>query len=343
MQRKIVKRQKLLNHEGELNESGYATELILDYNRKDIKAHFYRIKEWDYYLISNDKYAVALTVADNSYMGLISVSLLDFQQATFKTTSIIKPFTFGKLNLPSTSKIGDILYRDKRVDIEFLHEGNSRRLKCKMKKFDRKKSFQCDFILSKEPEDSMVIATPFIEDPKAFYYNQKINGMIAEGVAISGDKEYHFHRDTTFGTLDWGRGVWTYKNTWYWGSASGRVNGKSFGFNTGYGFGDTTAASENMLFYEGIAHKLDSVTFHIPFQDGKYAYMVPWTFSSSDGKFEMNFKPILDRNDFTSIGIISSDQHQVFGLFNGKAILDDGSTIEVKNLLGFAERVHNRW
>ena len=44
-----------------------------------------------------------------------------------------------------------------------------------------------------------------------------------------------------FGVLDWGRGVWTYHNVWYWGSASGLVDGVPFGFNIGYGFGDTSA------------------------------------------------------------------------------------------------------
>ncbi|MFR1035019.1 MAG: DUF2804 family protein [Acutalibacteraceae bacterium] len=38
--------------------------------------------------------------------------------------------------------------------------------------------------------------------------------------AVDG-KEYVFHPETDFGTLDWGRGVWTYDNRWYWGSAMG--------------------------------------------------------------------------------------------------------------------------
>jgi len=37
-----------------------------------------------------------------------------------------------------------------------------------------------------------------------------------------------------FGGLDWGRGNWTYKNRWYWGSASGLLKGDSFGWNIGY-------------------------------------------------------------------------------------------------------------
>ncbi|NLC26410.1 MAG: DUF2804 family protein, partial [Fastidiosipila sp.] len=35
--------------------------------------------------------------------------------------------------------------------------------------------------------------------------------------------------------------------------------------------------------------------------------------------------------------------HQVFGRMNGKVILDDGTVLKIKNLLCFAEDVHNRY
>jgi hypothetical protein len=35
--------------------------------------------------------------------------------------------------------------------------------------------------------------------------------------------------------------------------------------------------------------------------------------------------------------------HQVFGLFTGTLVLDDGTKIELKDSLGFAEKVHNKW
>ncbi|MDQ0273157.1 DUF2804 domain-containing protein [Cytobacillus purgationiresistens] len=343
MQTKLTAKKKLLNPSGELNEPGYATELLLDYHRQDIKAKGYRIKEWDYYLIANDDYAVALTIADNSYMGLLSISFIDFKQAWFKTESIIKPFTFGKLGLPSSSKEGDIAYTDNRISMAFLHEDNHRRLRCSMKNFHNGDPFACDIILSNEPRDSMVIATPFPQDRKAFYYNQKINCMRAQGEVVLGEETFHFDADDSFAVLDWGRGVWTYKNTWYWGSTSGMIGDKTFGFNIGYGFGNTSAASENMLFYDGVAHKLDKVEFHIPMNGNNYDYLQPWSFTSNDNRFEMNFKPILDRADHTSVGLIASDQHQVFGKFTGKAVLDNGKVLDVKDFLGFAERVYNRW
>ena len=38
------------------------------------------LKEWDYYLVSNGRFALALTIADNGYMGLDSISLLDLEE-----------------------------------------------------------------------------------------------------------------------------------------------------------------------------------------------------------------------------------------------------------------------
>lgn len=52
--------------------------------------------------------------------------------------------------------------------------------------------------------DTMVIATPWKEKDTAFYYNQKINCMRASGRAVFDGKEYVFHPETDFGTLDWG-------------------------------------------------------------------------------------------------------------------------------------------
>jgi hypothetical protein len=43
------------------------------------------------------------------------------------------------------------------------------------------------------------------------------------------------------------------------------------------------------------------------------------------------------------VKLIKSDQHQVFGRFTGKAVLDSGTVVAVKDLLGFAEKVENKW
>ena len=163
--------------------------------------------------------------------------------------------------------------------------------------------------------------------------------MRASGWMEFDGKRYEFDPSKNFGTLDWGRGVWTYDNTWYWGSGNADINGKAFGFNIGYGFGNTSAASENVIFYDGKAHKIDDVEFHIP----ESSYLDKWTITSSDGRFEMEFTPMFDRAACLDFKVIMSDQHQVFGKMNGKAVLDDGTVIDVSDLFCFAEKVHNKY
>lgn len=342
MQRRITTPGNLHDENGHLTQTGYATGLLLNYDRSRVKASPLRLKEWDYYYIGNDNYGLALTVADNGYMSMDSVSFLDFgknSQGTYSRMSILPK----RRNLPFTSARGDVHAQGKDYEIHFLNDGKKRQLYGHMENFGKGRTILFDLTLTDTPRDSMVIVTPFRDKPKAFYYNQKINCLRAEGKVVLGEEEYLFSPATAFGVLDWGRGVWTYDNTWYWGSASGIAEGHRFGFNIGYGFGDTSAASENMLFCDGVAHKLSRVTFNIPMKDGQEDYLSPWTFTSDDGRFEMDFTPIMDRAACIDLKLLLSDQHQVFGRFSGRAVLDDGRVIQVRELTGFAEKVHNKW
>lgn len=341
MQHEITRVIPLLDSEGNLTEPGYAKRLLPVYRRADIKAGKMRIKEWDYYLVNNGRFALALTVDDNGYMGLDSISLLDFENGWEITTSPMSFMPLGKLRMPETSAVGDVHHAGSGHSITFKNDGSGHRtLIAQMKKFGPAGSIYARVELFDEPEESMVICTPF-DKPGHFYYNQKINCMRAKGEVVYDGKTYVFDPSDSFAVLDWGRGVWTYHNTWYWGSASYQVDGVPFGWNIGYGFGDTSAASENMLFYDGKAHKISAVKFNIP--GGEKDFMSPWTFTSDDGRFEMDFVPVLDRAACTDVKLIKSDQHQVFGRFTGKAVLDDGRVIEVRDFPGFAEKVENKW
>ena len=344
MKQQLLTAGPLLDEQGRLAQPGYATGLVRQYDRSAIRAPWYRIKEWDYYLIICDTHAVALTIADNSYMGLDSVSLLDFTTGWQHTNSPMRIMTRGKTGFPSTSVKGDVAISGKGYEIIFLNDSETRTLTAHMDNFKDGKPIDVELKLTAVPRDSMVISTPFPGHPKHFYYNQKINCLRAEGVCRFDGKEYRFSPDSATAVLDWGRGVWTYKNTWYWGSGNGIVDGRRIGWNLGYGFGDTSAASENMLFVDGVAHKLADVTFGIPqTADGKDDFLKPWKVTDNEGRLELTFTPILDRASLTSVLVIESDQHQVFGRFHGKAVLDDGTVVEIKNLVGFAEKVKNKW
>lgn len=344
MQYEITHPSILLNKHGELIQKGYAKSLILEYRRKDVKSRRLRLKEWDYYLIYNEDFGIALTVGSIPHAGLISATFIDFKSKKEKTKSLISIFPVWRVNMPESSIMGDIIYQDIGVDMYFKHEHDARKLYMKMKNFEEGCDLEVSIILTKEPKDSMVIATPFKEDRKQFYYNQKIIGMRACGDVYYKNKVYKFSPSNSFGLLDWGRGVWPYVTNWYWSAGQGMIDNKVFGFNLGYGFGDTSAATENMVFYDGIANKLDDIVYKIPRNKlNEFDYMKPWIITSSDKRFGANFVPIIDRNVNLSAVVLSTIQHQVFGKFTGRAILDRGKVIELKDFLGFAEIVRNRW
>ena len=344
MQHEITSPLALLESDGSLTEPGWARSLLWDYRRAAVKASPLRIKEWDYYCISNGRIALALTVADNGYMGLGSASLLslagDHPWEITKSPMTVLPL--GKTGLPESSARGVTSLTGRGFRLLFRAEKDQRLLAFHMENFRGGETLRGEIRLTEEPKDSIVIATPF-EKPRHFYYNQKINCLRAEGSVSLGDETWRFDPTDAFAVLDWGRGVWTYHNTWYWASASGALDGVPFGFNLGCGFGDTSAATENALFHGGRLHKLEDVDFGIPQRDGKPDFLSPWHFTSSDGRFTAEFRPILDRAACTDFKVLKSDQHQVFGRFTGNCVLDDGTTLSFRDFPGFAEQVENKW
>ena len=187
----------------------------------------------------SDQFGVAFTISDDGYIGLQSASLLLFGEKAWEhTETVLNAFPMGKLHLPQDSSEGITEYKDKRLHMRFSAGSGSRRIQCLFRNFHEGKNLKCDITLRQPDLDSMVIATPW-DQKHAFYYNQKINCMRASGYVLYDGKRYEFNPEKDFGTLDWGRGVWTYDNTWYWGSGNADIDGSSFGFNIGYGFGNT--------------------------------------------------------------------------------------------------------
>ena len=333
MQHEITQAIPLLDEQGELTQPGWARRLLPVYDRS---------KERDCYLVMNRQCALALTISDNRYMGMDSISLIDLWEGWQVTRSPMRLMPLGGTGLPQSSLRGSCARAGRGYGLLFQLEGEGRTLHAHMDRFRDGQALDAQILLTQEPEESIVMCTPF-EKPGQFYFNQKINCMRAQGKVTLGDREYVFDPEDSFAVLDWGRGVWTCRGTWYWGSASGMVDGVPFGLNIGYGFGDTSAATENALFYGGKLHKLSQVTFHIPRKNGREHYLAPWTFDSDDRRFRMKFRPILDRAACPSAGVVRSGQHQVFGSFTGTAVLDDGTAVRLKELLGFAEKVDDRW
>lgn len=341
----ITSSQDLLQADGKLTSDGWARKPLLHYDRNAIKAPWFRIKEWDYYAIISHEgnYGITLTLSDLSYAALIAVCWLDFKAGTFKQLDTIKFLTRGKMNFPSSSLAGDLYYSDNSMTIDVTVRDEKRIIAIDAPAFisptgEQGLKAQLE-LLRRSDLESMIIATSWKENRRAFYYNEKVNCMPVSGQVTIGSTSHGFSSDGSMGCLDWGRGNWTYRNRWFWGSLSAWVDGIPFGLNLGYGFSDRSNATENVIIYDGVIHKLDQVTFDYDSNN----YMKPWKIIDNQGRLQLDFAPVVDRSSMVNFGIIASDQHQVFGRMTGKAVLDDGKEIKLDSILGFAEDVYNRW
>ncbi|MEW6526179.1 MAG: DUF2804 domain-containing protein [Spirochaetota bacterium] len=342
MQQLISKKGDLLDTNGQLIEKGYSTTLVRTYNPEHVSLYpvswlnKLRIKEWDYYGITTKDYFVSATISHIGYAGLVFVYFIDFKTKQYIEDTLITPlgkgFTLGR------SSDDDSYFKKDDITFAFRKKGIEREIYVSWPQFGKGKGFHAHWIIRQTPHDSIVMMTPI--GKKRFYYNQKINCMPARGAFLLGEQEYGFDFGKALATLDWGRGVWEYKSFWNWASASWFLpDGTPFGLNLGQGFGDLSYATENCFFINGRIHKLDTVTFNYDNTN----FMKPWYFGSNDGRLSLTFSPFFERIATSNLLVITSEVHQLFGIYNGFVIDNSGKKIQVTNIIGWAEEHHARW
>jgi hypothetical protein len=341
---KIIKGpEALLDINGELKQSGWAPQPVLDANLEN--SRFYkmrafqkmRMKVWDYYAITTPTHFFSFTVSDIGYLGMVFAYGIDFSSGAYKEQTLALPFAAG-VTLPRNSTAGVTEYSGKGVSLRFSAEPGARVLSVRWPGFGGS-AFNAEVTLDcPRGHESMNIVIPI--PGKRYYYNRKINCMPASGWVDYLGTRYAIDPATCLGNLDWGRGVWEYSSFWVWSSASGFLpDRRRVGLNLGFGFGDTSAATENCLILEGKIHKLAQVDFTYSSKDFK----APWRMRSPDGRLDLAFTPFFERVAKTDALVLKSEVHQMFGRYNGQVVTDDGKKIEVVDLIGWAEEHNAKW
>jgi hypothetical protein len=344
MQLELTQPGPLLDAQGRLAQVGWMRQPLLDCNLEN--ARFYalrslqrfRIKRWDYYAFFTPRRFFSATLADLGYAGNIFVYILDYATGELHEEGLVIPLAKG-VALPRNSTVGESCFEDTRARLFFRPVPGGRKVSVSWPAFHDGRGIQAEITLRSPAEhESMNIVIPIGE--RRFYYNRKVNCLPAEGMLQYGAQQERLNPYETLGSLDWGRGVWEYRSFWNWASASGFLSdGRTLGLNLGRGFGDLSAATENCLVLNGRIHKLEAVEFD--YRSG--AFMQTWKFRDSQGRLELDFAPFKERIARTNLGIIFSEVHQMFGRYSGRVVTDDGETIPVEGLVGFAEEHQARW
>ncbi|MDR3336777.1 MAG: DUF2804 domain-containing protein [Treponema sp.] len=337
-QREITAETPLPPPVGAFTRWGYARRMVFGYNRRLIRRRPFGLKEWDFYQIHSGDWVLQLTIGHVSYMGSFSATLFNLKTGLRTGVVHLRPFPLRSVPMEENPETPHVLEAGRR-DWKLKFETTAEKRFLSMGGRDRKAgNIDIKLTLANDPlNEKMVIATPF-KKPGQFYLNYKENYWTVAGHAGIGETMVEFGPEAV-ALLDWGRGVWPFRHEWFWGNGTGTVQGGRFGFNIGWGFGDTSGATENMFFWQGKAHKLGTIRLERDEAD----YRRPWRFTDDSNCFDFVMKPVYDNYTETKLLFVNNRCHQVFGDFSGKAVLPDGEVIQAENFRAFCEHAENQW
>ena len=283
-----------------------------------------RTKRWEYWCVMTPTHLVGVTVADLDYLGLSNIYLLDYSGRELTRTAV-RPLARG-FTLPPSLGDGPTAARA-RVNVDITDELGGTRISFSCNTSDGPLSGELFAALPPQHE-TLGVVVPW--DARRFQYTAKHTARPASGIVRVGDTRYDFSGG--WAVLDHGRGRWPWHMVWNWGAASGHTDGHVVGLQLGGKWTVGTAMTENALCVDG---RLTKIGTELSWDYRKYD--APWTIRTPDSdQVELIFTPFHDRAP-------GPGTHQCFGHYNGQIRTDDGLTVTVDGLLGWAEQVHLVW
>lgn len=116
----------------------------------------------------------------------------------------------------------------------------------------------------------------------------------------------------------------------------GEVNGKPLSFRitaTSQEAVNPSKYNSNYLFYDGTVTPLPPVviTHH-------YGIMNQWVIQDTENMVDLTFTPYSDNHDKKSVFVLRTDQHTIYGNFEGELRTTTGEKLSFKNLDGFSKK-----
>lgn len=289
-----------------------------------------RNKRWEYWAVTTPTHIVALVVSDIDYAAVHSIWLLDRS-----TGQAIAHDAIGVLGrsakLPGTLGAGPARARTRRftIDIDELPDGTRLRARGKRVALD---------VVAHRPagHESLAVVVPWSD--RLFQYTVKDVARPATGTIWVDGESVEVPAGESWATLDHGRGRWPYSVRWNWGAGSGQVDGRVVGIQVGGQWTDGTGSVENAVVVDG---RLTKISEELVWTYDTDDWMAPWTVAGETA--QLVFEPFHLKRSVTDLKVFASRTHQCFGHWSGQVRLEGGEWIEVRDVVGWAEDVHNRW
>lgn len=297
-----------------------------------------RRKRWEYWAVLCRTHLVSLTIADLDYVGLVSAWFIDLQRN--ERIEVALPVPPGMLpGLPDRVAGGDVQVRLPGLVASIRESVDATRLAFSMRTVGH--SIEAEIEVEKpRGHESLSVLVPFSED--AFQLTSKHVARPATGSVVVDGKTFAFDAaNESYGTLDFGRGIFPHRTRWNWSAAAGRIGDRTIGWNLGGQWTDGTGVTENGLFVDGKLHKIgDDVRFVLDFDHPEKSWRIS---SVTGGAVDLELEPLHVKRVRGLFLPVGADLWLAFGRFRGTLHDASGERIEIREHVGWAEELHARW
>lgn len=288
-----------------------------------------RTKRWEYWGLITPTHVVGLTISSLDYAGVEAVYVLDRSTGQESVVESTVPLARG-VELATRCGTGRSATATGSLAIAFDEVDGGTRLRA------HTADVALDVVAARPiGHESMGVVVPWSD--RLFQLTVKDVARPVAGRLIVGGTTYDVGAGS-WAVLDHGRGRWPYALTWNWAAGSGTVGGEVRGLQLGGKWTEGTGSTENALLVGTRLHKLHE---EVAWDYDRTDWLRPWRIHGD--RVDVTFTPFHERVARTNLLVIASETHQCFGHFAGSVVDDDGRTVSVDGLVGWAEEARNRW
>lgn len=285
MQREFSKMHNVFDTDGKVNIAGWSRNAVFEYNLEQSRT-FGKHGERDCYFVNNNEVSLYLSVENLGKDFLIKIAVADLKRGGVMSDFVVKKTLFNRIELPESDR-AELLYTDKRIQLQLTNSIDERVLKCDFIDFGGRKNLYFNISLKKSEGESLSELAPFERDRRYFYLKRFVPKFKASGVIRIGGLEYSLSELNSRAYFDWTRFSKPRKHDYQRLSADCVIDGKRVSLCLASRVGDNRYGNENCFFVDGKLTKLSQI--NVKNTNGRLNR--PWYFRGGYSAVDITFKP----------------------------------------------------
>jgi hypothetical protein len=299
----------------------------------------FRMKQWQHWLVVSPELALTLAIVDVGYLKLAWIQAVERSTGT--------QYEWASKGVMSHCKLSRSLwneqccFRQGRREIRFKNELDQGQ---HMLSFRAAATGDLPAIKGElralhdlSAIDPLVVCLP-VGEGRAMY-SHKVPLPVAGEVELDG-QHFIFAPNSATAFSDIHKAHYPRHTWWDWACfATHTVDGRMLGLNLTHNLAQQpTRYNENALWVDGQPTRLGLARF----ERNRADLMQPWRVSTSCGRVDLRFEPSGGRSEDLELGLISSQFHQLYGLWSGTLNSGD-ENFQVEHAFGLGEDHECRW